>query len=97
MLLTVVRVYQQGRKLSEAELRSAPGVVGDVRTQVVHINGRAIRQAVCMGGSKESLPPLIEPQLTGISPLALGLEGYEEARTPEGMVFYCQGWWCRTR
>jgi hypothetical protein len=30
MLLSVVRVYQQGRKLSEAELRSAVGVVGDV-------------------------------------------------------------------
>jgi hypothetical protein len=50
-----------------------------------------------MGGSKESLPPLIEPQLTGISPLALRLEDYEEARTPEGIVFYRQGCWCRTR
>ena len=97
MLLTVVRVYQQGRKLSEAELRAAVGVVGDVRTQVVRINGRAIRQAVCMGGSTESLPALIEAQLTGISPLAFGLEGYEEARTPEGIVFYRQGWWCRVR
>ena len=95
MLLTVVRVYQQGHKLSERELREAEGVVGDVRTQVVQIEGRAVRQAVCMGGSKESLPPLIEPQLTGISPLALGLEGYEEAKTPEGIVFYRQGWWCR--
>ena len=42
-------------------------------------------------------PPLIEPQLTGISPLAVGLEGYEEARTPQGIVFYRQGWWCRMR
>jgi hypothetical protein len=97
MLLTVVRVYQQGRKLSEAELRAAVGIVGDVRTQIVHIDGRAIRQAVCMGGSKESLPPLIEPQLTGISPLALGLEGYEKAQTAEGIVFYRQGWWCKMR
>ena len=97
MLLTVVRVYQQGRKLSEAELRAAVGVVGDVRTQIVQINGKAVRQAVCMGGSKESLPPLIEPQLTGISPLSLGLEGYEEMRTASGIVFYRQGWWCRMR
>jgi len=97
MLLTVVRVYQQGRKLSEAKLRAAVGVVGDVRTQIVQINGKAVRQAVCMGGSKESLPPRIEPQLTGISPLALGLEGYEEAQTAEGIVFYRQGWWCRMR
>ncbi len=81
MLLTVVRVYQQGRKLTEAELRAAVGVVGDVRTQIVQINGKAIRQAVCMGGSKKSLPPLIEPQLTGMSPQSLGLEGYEEMRT----------------
>src|SRR5580765_4865636 len=97
MLLTVVRVYQQGRKLSEAELCAAVGVVGDVRTQIVHVDGRAIHQAVCVGGSKESLPPLIEPQLTGISTLALGLEGYEEAQTPKGIVFYRQGWWCRVR
>lgn len=69
MLLTVVRVYQQGRKLSEAELRSAVRVVGDVRSQVVQIEERAVRQAVCMDGTKQSLPPLIEPQLTGISPL----------------------------
>ena len=41
--------------------------------------------------------PLIEPQLTGISPLALGLEGYEEARIPGGIVFYRQGWWCRVQ
>jgi hypothetical protein len=97
MLLNVVRVFQQGRKLSEVELRAAVGVVGDVRTQVVHIDGRAIRQAVCMGQTTASLPPLIEPQLTGISPLALGLEGYEEVKTASGIVFYRQGWWCRTR
>ena len=42
MLLTVVRVYQQGRKLSEAELRSAEGVVGDVRTHTVLINGKEV-------------------------------------------------------
>jgi len=97
MLLTVVRVYRHGRKLSERELREAEGVVVDVRTQVVQIEGRAVRQAFCLGGSKESLPPLIEPQLTGISPLALGLEGYEEARTQDEIVFYRQGWWCRMR
>jgi hypothetical protein len=50
-----------------------------------------------MGGSKPALPPLIEPRFTGMSTLALGLEGYEEARTPAGIVFYRQGWWCRTR
>jgi hypothetical protein len=84
MLLTAVRVYQQGQKLTEAELRAAVGVLGDARTLVVQISGAAIRQAVRMGQTTASLPPLIEPQLTGISPLALGLEGYEEARTPRG-------------
>ncbi len=98
MLLCVVRVYQQGRKLSEPELRSAVGVVGDVRIHVVRAqDGRSVRQAICMALATEALPALIEPQLTGMSPLSLGLEGYEEARTPEGIVFYRQGWWCRTR
>ena len=84
MLVTAIRVYQQGRELSEAELRAAASVGGDVRTQTVQINGKAVLEAACIGGSKNSLLPLIEAQTTGISPLALGLEGYEEARTPEG-------------
>jgi hypothetical protein len=55
-MLSVVRVYQQGRKLPEAELRAAAvGVVGDVRTQIMQINGKATRQAVCMSGSKEGI------------------------------------------
>jgi len=97
MLLTVVRVYQHGRKLSEKELRSAEGVLGDVRTHTVLINGKEVHKAVCMGGSTEVLPPLIEPRFTGMSPLALGLEGYEEVKTPDGIVYYRQGWWCRMR
>jgi hypothetical protein len=97
MLLSVVRVYDKGRKLSESELRSAVGVVGDVRTQTVHINVRDVDQAVCMGQTTANLPPLVEPRLTGMSPLALGLEGYEEVKTPGGIVFYRQGWWCKVR
>jgi len=97
MLFTVVLVYDKGRKLSEKELRSAEGVVGDVRTQTVQINGRDVYQAICMGQTTYNLPPLLEPRFTGMSPLALGLEGYEEVKTPNGIVCYRQGWWCRTR
>jgi len=97
MLLTVVRVYDRGRKLSEKELRSAEGVVGDVRTQTVTINGRDVYQAVCVTLTMESLPTLFEPRFTGMSPLALGLEGYEEVKTPNGVVCYRQGWWYRVR
>ena len=97
MLLTVVLVYQHGPKLSERELRSAEGVVGDVRTQTVLVNGREVNQAICMGQTTSNLPPLLEPHFTGMSPLALGLEGYEEVKTPAGIVFYRQGWWCRMR
>ena len=43
------------------------------------------------------MPALMEPQLTGISSLSLGLEGYEEARTADGTLFYRQVWWCRVR
>jgi hypothetical protein len=97
MLFTVVLVYDKGRKLSEKELRSADGVTGCVRTHTATVNGKDIYQAVCMGGSTEILPPLFDPQFTGMSPLALGLEGYEEVKTSAGIVFYRQGWWCRTR
>ena len=50
-----------------------------------------------MALTAQALPPLFEPQLTGISTLALGLEGYEEAKTVDGIVYYRQGWWCRMR
>jgi hypothetical protein len=43
------------------------------------------------GPNTESLPRRIEPELTGISPQALGLEGYEEVKTAVGIVFYRQG------
>jgi len=58
MLLTVVRIYDRGRKLSEKELRSAEGIVGDVRTHTVTINGKDVSQAVCMGQTTQNLPPL---------------------------------------
>jgi hypothetical protein len=41
-----------------------------------------------MGGSKDALPPLFEPQFAGMTPLALGLEGYEEVQTAAWIVFY---------
>jgi hypothetical protein len=48
-----------------------------------------------MGQTTQNLPPLFEPQLTGISPLALGLEGYEKG-DPEWDRVLPEGWWCRT-
>jgi hypothetical protein len=58
---------------------------------------RTVRQAICMSLTTEAFPPLFEPQLTRISNLALGFEGYEEAQIASGIVFYRQGWWCRVR
>jgi len=58
---------------------------------VLQPDGRSVREAICFALTTEALPPLLEPQLVGLSTLALGLEGYEEARTPSGIVFYRQG------
>jgi len=89
MRLSVVRVYDRGRKLSELELRHAEGVEGDVRLQIVlQLDGRSVRQAICFALTTEALPPLIEPQLVGISIQSLGLEGYEEEQTAQGIVYY---------
>ena len=98
MLLSVVRVYHRGRKLSDRELRRAEGILGDVRIQISHgKDGRPIRQAICFAVTSEALPPLFEPQLTGMSVQSLGLEGYEEMETTSGIVFVRQGWWCRVK
>jgi hypothetical protein len=86
----------ESNKLSDAELRNAVGgVVSNVRTQRAH-QWKGDLGGICLG-SKEPLPPLIEPQLTGISPLGLGLDGYEEGQTPAGVIFYHQAWWSRMR
>ena len=98
MLLYVVRLYHQGRRLSELELRAAQSVHGDVHIHFDRFaDGRSLNKAVCFDGTREALPALMEPQLTGISSLSLGLEGYEEARTADGTLFYRQVWWCRLR
>jgi len=98
MRLYVVRVYHRGLKFSEPELRREEGVWGDVRIQVVQQpDGRSVREAICIALTTQSLPRLLEPQLAGISTLALGLEGYEEVKNSDRIVYYRQGWWCRMR
>ncbi len=83
------------RKLSDRELRDAAGIVGDVRIHVERFtDGRSVRKAVCIGGTTEALPALIKPELAGMSPLSLGLEGFEEIQTASGIVFLR---WCRMR
>jgi hypothetical protein len=97
MLLTVVRVYHQGRNYPSASCAKPKALQATCARRSFRSREERSGQAVCLDGNKESLPPLIEPQLTGISPLALGLEGHEGARTQDGTVFYREGWWCRMR
>jgi hypothetical protein len=98
MRLYVVRVYQQGRKLSDWEILHAEGVIGGVRMQTVqHGDGRDVREAISIDLTTQWLPRLLEPQLVGISTLALGLEGYEEKQKQDGVVYMRQGWCCRVR
>jgi hypothetical protein len=98
MRLYVVRVYFRGVKLSEREVRREEGVLGDVRIQIVQQpDGRSVREAICMALTTQCLPRLLEPQLVGISTQALGLEGFEEVKNADGIVYYRQGWWCRVK
>ena len=69
MHLSVVRMSEQGRKLTERELRNAADTIKIEETGTGY---------------------LMEAQLTGISQVSLGLEGYEEASTPSGIVFHWQ-------
>lgn len=40
------------------------------------------------------LPPLYEPVLIGIAPLALQLRGFERMKEPEGFYSVIQEWHC---
>ena len=77
-------VYHRDLKCPSESRAEKRRVWGYVRIQIVqHPDGCSMREAICMRLIKSEVPRLLEPQLAGISALALGLEDYEEVKTAE--------------
>jgi hypothetical protein len=90
----VIRMYRGGKRLSEEELRSAAGVVADVRVQTVQRGTRVVSEAL-MTECPNPYPRLLEPRLAGIAVLALGIEGFEEIERNGETIYQRQCWLCR--
>ena len=90
----VIRLYQDGRRLSDKEIRTAVGVVADVRMHTVMRGTRVVSEAV-MADCPRPYPLLVEPRLSGVAVLALGIEGFEQIARNGEPIYLRQCWLCR--
>jgi hypothetical protein len=75
-----IRMYRDGQQPSDNDLRTAVGIVGDVRAQAITRGARIALIPECAN----LYPRLIEPRLAGVATGALGIEGFEEIARRKG-------------
>jgi hypothetical protein len=94
MLFAVVPTCVQGRRLSEREIEAARPVAGDLRiSQVFDGPGGRVRTFASLSqGAVEVLKPILEPRITGMSPVRFSLRGLEEVHTAHGKSYVLQEW-----
>lgn len=90
----VIRLYENGRRLPDNEIRRAVGIVADVRMHTVMRGTRVVSEAV-MADCPHPYPPLTDPRLSGIAVLAVGIEGFEELMRDRQTIYLRQCWLCR--
>ena len=76
MKFAVIPIYERGRHLSEAEVRRAVPLIGDLRIhQVSDIRTCEYRREAILiaDGDTYLIRPLLDPELDGMSVLAFGL------------------------
>ena len=97
MIFKVYLMRRGGRKLSWRDTINGPAFIGDLTLgNVTSRNGVfKVAQLITPGGiATVLLPPLYEPVLTGIAPLAMVLRGFERMKEPEGYYSVIQEWHC---
>ena len=97
MIFKVYLMRRGGRRLSSREIVNGPVYVGDIRTATGQCKEFSYEMAelIAIGGvSEQLLPPLYEPVLTGMAPLAMVLRGFERLKEPEGYYSVVQEWHC---
>lgn len=87
-------MYRDGKRLSDNELRLATGVVACVRVHSTWVVNHMVTDAT-MDACPNPYPRLVEPRLTGIAQLALGIEGFEVIERNGETVYKRQCWLCR--
>jgi len=97
VIFKVYLMRRGGRKLSWRDTINGPAFIGDLTLgNVTSRNGVfKVAQLITPGGiATVLLPPLYEPVLTGIAPLAMVLRGFERMKEPEGYYSVIQEWHC---
>lgn len=103
MRFSVVLMRRNGRRLSSVDMKTAPGIVGDLLVGDWTSGssfGRAVRVARLRsleGGTRaDPLLPLFDPTLVRVSSDALVIVGIEIGTDAAGAsVDYAQGWFAR--
>ena len=93
MIFKVYLMRRGGRKLSWRDTINGPALtLGSLTSR----NGvYKVAELITPGGiATVLLPPLYEPVLIGIAPLALQLRGFERMKEPEGYYSVIQEWHC---
>jgi hypothetical protein len=94
MRFTVVRMRYQGRALPRRELANRERAMGDLRVEQVFDEElrRYVRMARLLDADRptapDQLPPLFDPAIMAMSPLAFTLAGFERINA----VDYAQSW-----
>ena len=94
MQFSVLRMRYQGRALPRRELANRIRTLGDLRVEQVYDEAlhRYVRMARLLDPARplepDQLPPLYEPALVAMSPLAFTLSGFERMNA----VDYAQSW-----
>lgn len=98
MMFKVQLMHRGGRRLSWQDTINDPIFVGELSLGSV-ASGNSIYKVAELktagGIVTRLLPPLYEPIVISIAPLAIQLRGYERMREPDGYYSVIQEWHCK--
>ena len=97
MIFKVYLMRRGGRRLNWSDTINGQPYIGDLTLGCVATGDNAYKVAelVTSGGiCRRLLPPLYEPVVISIAPLAMRLRGFERMKEPEGYYSVIQEWHC---
>ena len=97
MRFKVFPLRYRGRRLPWRDVMNGPSYVGDLLTCQAVTAGVRTTMATLRASDPMTaplLPPLYEPELLSVAPLALRLRGIERIERPSGTYAVVQEWYC---
>jgi hypothetical protein len=97
MRFKVFVLRHRGRRLSWRDVHNGPSFIGHLVTHEMAVGEEKVRVATLRADDPAAptpIPPLYEPVLFGVSPLALRLRGFERVERSSGTFAVLQEWHC---